>query len=88
MQRFRRRHPKEIRASASAAVSAREEAAARLAETRELIAAQSERARRERATIIAAVRRIREQDSLAGLILDEVERGTGGDPGADSGRTH
>ena len=87
--RFRKgRRPDDIRASADAAVTAREAAAARLAETRDLIAVQAERARNERATIIAAVRKMREQDNLAGLILDEVERGTGGDPGADSGRTH
>jgi hypothetical protein len=84
----RRRPPEDIRASADAAVTAREEAGARLAETRNLIAVQSERARHERATIIAAVRKIREQDNLARLILDEVERGTGSDPGADSGRAH
>jgi hypothetical protein len=86
--RNRRRSPEDIRASADAAVTAREEAAGRLAETRDLIAAQAERARRERATIIAAIRRMREQDSLAGLILDDLERGAGGDTGADSGGTH
>jgi len=83
-----RRRPDDIRASADAAVAAREEAAGRLAETRDLIAAQAERARRERATIIAAVRRMREQDNLAAMILDDMERGTGGDPGAASGGTH
>ena len=87
--RFKKgRPPDVIRASADAAVTAREEAGARLAETRDLIAAQAERARHERATIIAAVRRIREQDNLAGLILDGIERGAGRDPGADSGGTH
>ena len=87
--RFRRgRRPDAIRASADAAVSAREAAAERLAETRDLIAVQAERARNERATIIAAVRKMREQDNLAGMILDEVERGAAGDPGADSGRAH
>jgi len=83
--RFRKgRRPDDIRASADAAVTAREEAAARLAETRDLVAVQAERARQERVTIIAAVRKMREQENLAGLILDEVERGAGGDPGTDS----
>jgi hypothetical protein len=78
----------DITASADAAVTARKTAAAKLAETRDLIAVQAERVRVERATIIAAVRKMREQDNLAGMILDEVERGAAGDPGADSGRTH
>jgi hypothetical protein len=83
--RLRRGRPRDdIRASADAAVAAREEAAARLAETRDLVAVQAERARNERVTIIAAVRKMREQENLAGLILDEVERGAGGDPGTDS----
>jgi hypothetical protein len=87
--RFRKgRRPDDIRASADAAVRARENATARLTETRDLIAVQAERARHERATIIAAVRKMREQNNLAGMILDEVERGTDGDPGADSGRAH
>ena len=87
--RFRKgRRPDDIRASADAAVTAREGASARLAETRDLIATQAERARQERATIIAAVRKMRQQDSLAGLILDDIERGAAGDPGADSGRAH
>jgi hypothetical protein len=78
----------DIRASAAAAVTARAAAAAKLAETRDLIAVQAERARNERATITAAVRKMREQDNLAGMILDEVERGAGGDAGTDSGGAH
>jgi hypothetical protein len=82
------RRPGDITASADAAVAARKAAAAKLAETRDLIATQAERARNERATIIAAVRKMREQDNLAGLILDDMERGAASDPGADSGRAH
>jgi hypothetical protein len=84
----KRRRPKDVKASADEAVDARESAAARLSETRDLIAAQAERARQERATIIAAVRKMREQDNLTGLILDEVERGTRGEPGSDCDRPH
>jgi hypothetical protein len=82
------RRGRDITASADAAVTARKAAAAKLAETRDLIAVQAERGRMERATITAAVRKMREQDNLAGLILDDIERGAGGDPGADSGRAH
>ena len=84
--RFRKgRRRDDITASADAAVTARKTAAAKLAETRDLIATQAERARSERATIIAAVRKMREQDSLAGMILDDVERGAGSEPGGDGG---
>lgn len=87
--RFRKgRRRDDITASAAAAVTARKAAAAKLADTRDLIATQAERGRNERATIIAAVRKMREQDNLAAMILDDIERGADGDPGADSGRTH
>jgi hypothetical protein len=82
--RLRRRRPKEIKESSDKAVVAREEATSRLAETKDLLEAQAARARYERATIIAAVRKIREQDNLAGLILDDIERGSGGEPGTGS----
>jgi hypothetical protein len=76
---LRRRAPKDITASIENAVRAREDAAGRLKETRDLIAVQGERARSERVTIIAAIKKMRETNNLAGLILDDVEKGTGAD---------
>jgi hypothetical protein len=73
-----RRKRKDIRASIDAAIRARDNANGRLAEARDIIAAQKERARGERATIITALARMRQQNNLARMILDTVERGTGG----------
>jgi len=82
-----RRRPRDVRASIAGAVRAREDANTRLAEARDLIAGQRERARAERATIIASLRKMRAQNNLSRLILDSVERDTGaahdaGTPGA------
>jgi F0F1-type ATP synthase membrane subunit b/b' len=84
--RVRRRH-KEIASSIDAAVRAREDANDRLAAARDMIAVQGERARAERATIITALRRMREQNNLARLILDTVEKETGDDAGAAGRRS-
>jgi hypothetical protein len=73
----RRRH-KQIASSIDAAVRARQDANDRLTAARDLIAVQGERARAERATIITALKRMREQDNLARLLLDTVARETGG----------
>jgi hypothetical protein len=72
-----RRRPRDVKASIEGAVRARDDATTRLAEARDLIAVQRERARAERATIIAALKKMREANNLAGLILDSVERDTG-----------
>ena len=74
--RLRRRTPKDVKESIEAAVTAREEATSRLQETRDLIAVQGERARAERATIIAALKRMRANNNLAALIMDTVEKNT------------
>jgi len=75
----------DIAASVEAAVRARDDANGRLAAARDMIAVQLERARAERVTIIASIKRMREQDSLARLILDNVEKETGGGGEAGSG---
>ncbi len=72
-----RRRPRDVKASIEDAVRAREDANTRLAEARNLIAGQRERARAERATIIASLRKMRAQNNLSRLILDSVERDTG-----------
>jgi hypothetical protein len=78
-----RKH-KEIASSIDAAVRAREDANERLAAAQNAIAVQRERARAERLTIITALRKMREQNNLARMILDTVERETtdGPDPGS------
>ena len=77
---MRRRARKDVAASIDAAARARDDANARLAETRDLLAVQNEQARDERHTIIAALRRMREANNLARMILDTVERQTGDGP--------
>ena len=71
-----RRH-KDIKSSIDAATRASEEARERLARTQELLATQKERARAERVTIIAALKRMREANNLARMILDTVEQQAG-----------
>jgi hypothetical protein len=80
--RLRRAH-KDVKASITGAVRAREEATARLAETRDLIAVQRERARAEKATIIASLKKMRAANNLSALIMGDVEKGTG--TGDDAG---
>ena len=75
--RLRRRAPKDVTASIEAAATAREEATSRLRETRDLVAVQGERARAERVTIIAALKRMRADNNLARLIMETVEKETG-----------
>jgi hypothetical protein len=85
--RIRIRRPrKDVKASIAGAERARDDANSRLAAARDMIAVQGERARAERATIIAAIRRMREQNHLSQLILDTVEKETGDVPGAGGGR--
>lgn len=85
--RLRRRRPaKDVAASIEDAARAREDATGRLEEARDLIAVQRERARYEQATIIAALKRMRENNNLARMIMDTVERDTN-DAGGGSGRT-
>ena len=86
--RLRKTRRQDVAASIDAAAQASEDARQRLAEARDVIAVQKERARAERGTIIAAVRRMREQNNLARLILDGVERDTGNDAGAAGGGSH
>lgn len=74
-----RRH-KDVKSSIRAATKAAEEAAERLAATQDMLAVQKERARAERITIIAALKRMREANNLARMILDTVER-EAGEPG-------
>jgi hypothetical protein len=74
-----------VTASIEAAATAREEATRRLAETRDLVAVQGERARAERVTIIAALKRMRENNNLARLIMDTVEKETGTGDDASGG---
>jgi hypothetical protein len=82
-----RRRRKDIKESIDAAVRARDEANGRLAETRDIIAAQKERARTERTVIITALARMRQQNNLARMILDTVERETG-EAGGTGGHAH
>lgn len=79
------RRRKDIAASINAAVNARGDANDRLAAARDLIAVQGERARAERVTVIAALRKMREQNNLARMLLDTMERGADGDAGAAGG---
>lgn len=81
-----RRH-RDITASIEAAARASAETTQRLAETRDLIATQKERGRNERVTIIAALKKMREQNNLARMLLDTVEQETG-THGADSAAAH
>jgi hypothetical protein len=75
--RLRRRRPASISFSIAEAVTARENAAAQLAEARDVIAVQRGRARAERKTIIGGLRALREQNSLADLIMGEIEKQAG-----------
>ena len=84
---MRFRKSKDVKASIGAATRASEEAAGRLAETRDLLAIQQERARNERATLIASLKRLRAANNLSKMILDTVERESGG-PGETGGATH
>jgi predicted metal-dependent hydrolase len=68
-----RRH-KAIRSSIDAAVRAREDANDQLTKASDMIAVQRERARAEQVSIIAALKKMRETNNLARLILDTVER--------------
>jgi hypothetical protein len=77
--RLLRRRPSSVRSSIADAVAARKDAARRLADTRDVIAVQRERARAERKTIIEALRMIREQNNLADLIMGEIEKQAGGE---------
>jgi len=74
--RLRRRTPRDVKASITEAVRVRDEATARLAAARDMLIMQRERGRAERATVIAAIRRMREANNLSGMILDAVERET------------
>lgn len=85
---MRLRKAKDIAASVAAAERAREDANARLADLRDVTAIQKERARHERATIIASLRKMREANNLARLIMDTVEREAGNDAGAAGGGSH
>jgi hypothetical protein len=82
-----RRTKEDVKASIDEATRASEEAAGRLAEARDLLAVQKERARSERVTIIAALKRMRAANNLAGMILDTVEQQTG-EPGETGGGAH
>ena len=85
--RLRKRGNGEIADSIEAARQASEESAGRLTETRDLIATQRERGRLERETIIAALKKMRAANNLAGMILDTVERQAGsGDEHSGEGR--
>ena len=85
---MRSRKAKDIAASLAAAERAREDANARLAELRDATAVQKERSRHERATIIASLQKMRQQNNLARLIMDTVEREAGNDTGAAGSGSH
>jgi len=74
-----------VRASIEDAARAREEANLRLVTARDLVAVQRERARAERVTIIAAIRKMRESNNLSGLIFDGLEQEMGA--ADDAGKT-
>jgi len=76
-----RRRPSEVASSIEAAARARDDANQRLADARDVIAVQRERARHERETIIKSLRKMRETNNLAALIMDSVEREAGDDAG-------
>ena len=80
-----RRRPSEVTSSIDEAVRAREDANQRLADARDVIAVQKERARYERATIITSLKKMREANNLAALIMDTVEREAGDDAGQAGG---
>jgi hypothetical protein len=82
---LRRRRKQDVVESIDAAARASRDSGERLADARHQLAGQRERARIERITIIAAIRRMREQDNLARLILDSVEREAGSDAGTARG---
>jgi hypothetical protein len=77
-----------VASSIEAAACARERANEQLAAARDVIAVQGERARHERATIIAGLKKMREQNNLARLIMDTVEREARDDAGAAGGGPH
>lgn len=81
---------KDVAASIEAAQKARDDANRRLADARDVIAVQGERARHEKATIIAAIKKMRESNNLGRLILDTVQREAeaGNEPGAAGDRSH
>lgn len=79
--RLPRRRRKEVTSSIGAAVRAREDANEQLVKARDVIATQSERARAEHATVIEALRRMRQSNNLARMILDSVEKDVTGTPG-------
>lgn len=68
-----------------AAIRARDDANDRLAKAHDLVTEQKDRARAERGTIITALKRMRQQNNLAGLLLDTMEREAGGGAGAARG---
>ncbi len=74
-----RKHRRDITASIEAAARAATETAERLAQTRDLIAVQKACLRTERATVIASLKKMREQNNLARMLLDTVEREAGND---------
>ena len=78
---------KDVAASIEAAQQARDDANKRLAAARDVIAVQGERARAERVTIIAALAKMRQQNNLARLIMDTVEREAGNDAGSAGRRS-
>lgn len=82
-----RRH-RDVKSSIGAAVRAKDDANHRLTEARDVTATQQERARAERATIITALARMRQANNLARMLLDTVERETGGDHGEAGGHAH
>jgi hypothetical protein len=83
----RLRKARDVRTSIDKAARAAEEAAGRLTEARDLLAAQRKRGHNERVTIIASLKRMRAANNLAGMILDTVERETG-EPGEAGGHAH
>ena len=83
--RLRRKTARDIASSIDEATRARDDANARLADARDVIAVQRERARHERETIIAGLKKMRQQNNLARLIMDTVEREAGDDSGQAGG---
>ncbi len=77
-----RKRRRDVTASIQAAARAYDETAARLAETRDIIAVQRERGRSERETIIASLKRMRQANNLAEMLLDTVEREANGATGS------
>ncbi len=77
--RLGRKRREDVAASISAAARARENANEQLAVARDVIAVQRERARRERETIITALKKMRQSNNLGALILDAVEKDVTGE---------